>query len=310
MEGSLMMLSLGIMLLVILVVMVIFFYVIIRFRKRKDDDSIPEQVEGNTKLEIIWTVIPIILLIVIAIPMIYQVFVLADDKPKASEKNAITVNVTAHQYWWQFEYPDQKLSTASDLYVPTGTKVYVKLTSQDVIHSFWVPSLFGKQDANPGLTNRMWFKVDKPGVYNGQCAELCGPSHALMDFKVIALSPDKFKAWQKEMKQGADKPKTAAAQQGKKIFKQQCLRCHAIGKNGGSIGPNLAAYGERTTIAGILEYNKKNLKNWILDAPKYKADIVMPSFSKESGAKLTDQQANALAEYLMQQKTGIQIPKH
>ncbi|HET7628828.1 MAG TPA: cytochrome c oxidase subunit II [Bacillales bacterium] len=312
MQADLMLLSLGIMLLVILAVMVIFFYVIIRFRKRKDDDSIPEQVEGNTKLEIIWTVIPIILIIIIAIPTVYQVFVLADDRPSASEidkENAIRIKVTAHQYWWQFEYPDLGIQTATDLYVPTGKKVYVELTSKDVIHSFWVPTLFGKQDANPGLVNRMWFEVPKEGVYLGQCAELCGASHALMDFSVVALSPDKFEAWKKEMKKGADEPKTAEAKQGRKIFKQQCLRCHAIGKNGGNVGPNLAAYGERTMISGILEYNKKNLKNWILNAPKYKADILMPSFSDGSGAKLTEQQADALAEYLMQQKTGIELPQ-
>ncbi|HEX6923601.1 MAG TPA: cytochrome c oxidase subunit II, partial [Bacillales bacterium] len=279
MEAWIMLLSLGVMLFVIVVVMIIFFYVIIRFRKRKNDDSIPEQVEGNHKLEITWTVIPIILLVIIAIPMVYQIFELADDTPKAEaegKENAITVNVTAHQYYWEFEYPDQKVITASDLYVPTGTKVYVNLTSEDVIHSFWSAPLFGKQDVNPGLKNEMWFKVDETGVYNGQCAELCGPSHALMDFKVIAVSPDKFEKWVKAMNEGEDKPTSATAKQGRKIFKQQCMRCHAIGTTVGSKAlpyPNLTGFGDRTTIAGILEYNEKNLKAWIHDAPSLKADI-------------------------------------
>ncbi|HEX7066209.1 MAG TPA: cytochrome c oxidase subunit II [Bacillales bacterium] len=311
MEAWIMLLSLGVMLLVILVVMVIFFYVIIRFRRRKGDDSIPEQVEGNTKLEITWTVIPIILLVIIAIPMVYQIFQLADDVPEAEaegkkKENAITVNVTANQYWWEFEYPNQKVVTASDLYVPTGTKVYVELNSNDVIHSFWSAPLFGKQDANPGTTNHMWFKVPKgeEGVYNGQCAELCGPSHALMDFKIIAVSPDKFEKWVDAMKEGADKATTATAKQGKKIFKQTCLRCHAIGSKN-SVGPNLTGFAERTTIAGILEFNKKNLKAWIHNAPSLKADVTMPSFK----GKLTKDQVNALAEYLLQQKTGIELPK-
>lgn len=301
-----MLLSLIIMLFVILVVMIIFFYVIVRFRKRKDDDSIPEQVEGNAKLEITWTVVPMLLLAILAVPMVYQVFVLANDVPKAHEKKAITIHVTAHQYWWQFQYPAQKVTTASDLYVPTGTKVYIKLTSADVIHSFWVPALFGKQDVNPGLVNRLWFEVDKPGIYKGECAELCGPSHALMDFKVIAVSPDKFKQWASQMKKGAVQPKTALARQGQQVFKKHCLQCHAIG-NKTSAYPNLTNFGNRTTIAGFLVHNKKNLKAWIHNAPSIKEDVVMPDFSKGSN-KLTDKQVNALAEYLMEQKRGIQLP--
>lgn len=301
-----MLLSLVIMLFVILVVMIIFFYVVVRFRKRKDDDSLPEQIEGNAKLEITWTVVPIILLAILAVPMVYQVFVLANDVPKPHEKKAITINVTGHQYWWQFQYPEQKINTASDLYVPTGTKIYVKLTSADVIHSFWVPALFGKQDTNPGLVNRLWFSVDKPGIYDGECAELCGASHALMDFKVIAVSPDQFKKWVSQMKQGAVQPQNALAQQGKQIFQKHCIQCHAIG-NKASAYPNLTNFGNRTTIDGFLMHNKKDLKAWIHDAPGLKQGIVMPNFSKGS-KKLTDQQVNALAEYLMEQKRGIKLP--
>lgn len=309
MEGWIMLLSLGVMLLVILVVMIIFFYVLIRFRKKKGDDTIPEQVEGNSKLEIAWTVIPIFLLLILAIPMVYQVFVLAKDKPSADEKSAITINVTAHQYWWEFQYPNKKdssksITTASDLYVPTGTKVYVNLNSKDVIHSFWVPALFGKQDLNPGTTNHLWFQVDKPGIYNGECAELCGPSHALMDFKVVAVSPDKFKQWKSQMKKGAVEPKTALAKQGRKIFKKQCMTCHAAG-NKASAYPNLNNFGNRTTIAGILAHNKKNLKAWIHNAPSIKADIEMPNFKD----KLSSKQINALAEYLMEQKRVNVLPE-
>lgn len=308
MEFSIMQLSLGIMLFVILVVMIIFFYVLIRFRKRKDDDSIPEQVEGNMKLEILWTVIPIILLTILTVPMVYQVFVLAEATPKAHEKKAITINVTAHQYWWEFNYPDKKITTASDLYVPTGTKVYIKLTSKDVIHSFWAPALFGKMDANPGLTNRMYFSVDKPGIYKGECAELCGPSHALMDFKVVAVSPSKFKKWESQMKKGAVAPQNALAKQGEQLFKSKsCIQCHAIGEKQTSTYPNLTNIGDRTTIGSILPNNKKDLKAWISDAPSIKADIKMPNFSKGKN-KLTKQQVNALAEYLSEQKRGIKLP--
>lgn len=308
MQGDLMLLSVGVMSLVILVVIVIFFYVLIRFRKRKDDDSIPEQVEGNTKLEITWTVIPIILLAILAVPMVYQVFALADTNPTAHEKkHSLTIDVTAHQYWWDFDYKDQKVRTASDLYVPTGTQIHVNLTSDDVIHSFWVPSLFGKMDANPGLTNKMHFSVDKPGVYYGKCAELCGPSHALMDFRVVAVSPDQFDKWTKEMKKGKVKPQTALAKQGQQVFNKECLSCHAIGGNNKGAGPNLNNFGNRTTIAGILDHNKKNLKAWIHDAPSLKADVTMSNFS-EGSKKLSDQQLDALVEYLSEQKVDVKVP--
>lgn len=308
MQASLMMLSLGVMLLVIVAVMVIFVYVLIRYRRRKGEkERIPHQVEGNMKLELTWTVIPILLLFIIAVPTVSQTFKLSDTSPEAStDKNVVNVNVTAHQYWWEFGYPDQDLKTASDLYVPTGSRVHVTLTSDDVVHSFWVPSLFGKKDANPGLENEMWFEVDEPGVYRGKCAELCGPSHAFMDFKVVAVSPDKFEKWQKNMKAGAVKPQTASAKQGQQIFKDQCMSCHAIGDKGGtSAYPDLTGFGNRQQVAGILEYNKKNLKDWIHDAPSIKEDIEMPSF-KDS---LSDKQVDALADYLMGQKTNIKVSK-
>lgn len=308
MEGSMMLLSLGVMLLIIVVVLVIFFYVLIRYRRRKGEEArMPHQVEGNMKLELTWTVIPVILLFIIAVPTVAQVFGLHDtDSKAAGKKDTLNIKVTAHQYWWQFGYPDQDVKTASDLYVPTGKRINVELTSDDVIHSFWVPALFGKKDANPGLTNKMWFEVDKPGVYRGKCAELCGPSHAFMDFKVVAVSPDKFEKWQKKMKQGETKPQTASAKKGQEIFKDQCMTCHAVGDKGGTDGyPNLTGFGNRQEVAGILEFNKRNLKDYIHDAPSVKEDIEMPSF-KDS---LSDEQVDAVADYLMEQKTGIEVSK-
>lgn len=294
---------------VIVVVTVIFTYVLIRFRRKKGDDSIPEQVEGSMKLEITWTVIPIILLLIIIVPMVSQIFFFADADPSAEEiekEDALKIEVIAHQYWWEFNYPDLGVSTASDLYIPTDTKVYADITSDDVIHSFWADALFGKMDANPGLTNRMFFSADEPGIHYGQCAELCGPSHALMDFRVVAVSPEKFDNWVESMKEGEDKPTTEVAQAGRELFADNCLSCHAVGdrEGGGTVGPNLTGYGDRTTIAGILDFNDENLHDWIKDAPSIKSeDIEMPAFDH-----LSDDEIDAIAEYLKQQKTGVEHP--
>ncbi|MBP1932632.1 cytochrome c oxidase subunit II [Ammoniphilus resinae] len=289
---SLIKLSFYIMLGVFIVVMVIFTYVLVKFRKRPGQTGIPKQVEGNHKLEIIWTTIPIILLLVLAIPTVITTFDLAEKFPS---EDVVNVKVTAHQFWWEFDYPDLEVSTGQDLYIPTGKKVQFQLTSADVIHSFWVPALAGKTDTNPGMVNHMWFQADQPGVYQGKCAELCGPSHALMDFKVVAVSPEEFDTWVGKMKAAAERtPATATAQQGQEIFNKSCLGCHAVGGQGGKMGPNLTAFGDRDKVAGILEYNKENIAAWIHDPQSKKPGNLMPAF----GDKLSDQEIDSLVEYL------------
>jgi cytochrome c oxidase subunit 2 len=294
-QASLMMLSLLIMIGVMAVVFIIFFYVIVRFRKRKDENKLPEQIEGNTKLEIAWTVIPIILLTILSVPMVYQTFAQADDN-RENEEEAITVKVTANQFWWQFEYPELGITTASDLYIPTGKKVYVDLTASDVKHSFWVPALAGKQDNNPGLVNTFHFITEKEGIYKGQCAEFCGPSHALMNFNVVAVGEEEFDQWAESMKKGSAEAESETAQKGRQVFENQCLQCHATGADQpGGAGPNLAGFADRTTLAGILELNKENLTDWIKDPAEIKGGVKMPGFEED----LTEEQIDAVAEYLL-----------
>lgn len=290
-------LSLYVMLFVMGVAYLLFAIAVIRFRRRKGDDSIPEQWEGNTKLEIIWTVIPIIILALLAIPTIQQTFALAqDDNPS---EDMLKVKVTAHQYWWEFEYPDHGIITAQDLYIPTGQQVYVELTSKDVLHSFWVPALAGKLDTNPGEINRMRFDAIEPGVYDGKCAELCGPSHALMDFKVIALEPDDFNAWLEKMKNPAPAPTSDVAKRGEEVFQQSCLACHGTDSKTKSIGPNLTNFGERAELAGVHELNKENLIEWIKNPSNLKPGVTkMPGFED----KISEEDISALAEYLLQLK--------
>jgi len=297
-QFNLMMLAVYIMTFVVVVVFAISIYVLIKFRRRKGDNSIPKQVEGNHKLEIIWTVIPIILLLVLGFPTIRDVFGLAKDYSK--DKDALQVKVTAHQYWWEFEYTDLGITTAQELIVPTDKVVSFELVAGDVKHSFWIPAIGGKMDTNPGVTNRMYLEFPKEGVYRGKCAELCGPAHALMDFKAKSVSPESFSRWVSAMKAPAVMPADAEIAE---KFTSQCLSCHAVGENGGNSAPNLTGVGGRLTVGGIL-YNdeagvEQNLHDWITDPQKYKYGAMMPTAEDNS---LTPEEVSSIAKYLAEYK--------
>jgi cytochrome c oxidase subunit 2 len=285
----LMELSLAVMILVFIVVMAIYIFVLVRYRKRKGQNGIPKQVEGNHMLEIIWTVIPIILLLIIAVPTVTSTFKLAKDYSK--DKDAIHVKVTAHQFWWQFEYPDLGIVTAQDLVIPTGKYVSFDVVSADTNHAFWIPVLGGKVDANAGIHNKMYLKADETGILKGKCAELCGDSHALMDFKVNSLSPADFDNWVAKMK-APPAAVPATAQKGEQIFKDNCMSCHATGVQGLSFGPNLNGFASRDMVAGILPHNDENLHNWIADPAAEKPGTKMPK------VPLSDDQINEVIKYL------------
>ncbi|MDQ0164810.1 cytochrome c oxidase subunit 2 [Bacillus horti] len=294
---SLIILSISIMVLVFVVVAIIFTYVVIRYRERPGQEKeIPVQVEGNHKLEIIWTVIPILLLIVLAVPTVMTTFSLAEEAPE----DAFWVDVTAHQYWWNFEYPDTNIVTAQELVIPTGERVYINLESADVIHSFWVPALAGKMDTNPDNTNKMYIETDTPGIYDGRCAELCGEAHALMNFRVVALEPAEYNNWVAGMQNFDEEVVSAQATEGRELFAQSCIGCHAVDASQPGLGPNLAGFAERGTIAGFLakssdnpEEADANLKAWIKEAQAVKPGNAMPNF-----LDLNDQELDAIVEYL------------
>ncbi|UFU00903.1 cytochrome c oxidase subunit II [Radiobacillus kanasensis] len=294
---NLIIISLVVMVFVILVVMIVYTMVLVKFRQKKGkEDFIPKQTEGNKALEIIWTVIPIILLIIIAVPTVRATFDLADES-KADE--SLNINVTGNQYWWHFSYNDQDIQTSQDLYIPTDTRVYLNLKSSDVIHSFWVPSISGKMDANPENENTMYIEAYEEGVYYGKCAELCGPSHSLMDFKVIAVSPEEFEQWKKDMKSvdPEAQPETASAQEGQKLFQENsCIGCHAIGSSPAAVGPNLTNFGDRTKVAGVLEHDKETIVNWLLNPDELKPGNKMAGNYPE----LTEEEAGKIADYLLQ----------
>jgi cytochrome c oxidase subunit 2 len=294
-QYDLMKLSFFIMAGVLIVVFAILFYVLIRYRRRPGQDDIPAQVEGNHTLEIVWTAIPILLLIILGFFTIKTVFTQAEDL--SNDPNAVKVKVTAHQFWWEFDYPELGIKTAQELVIPTDKKIWVELVSADVVHSFWVPSLAGKIDTNIGVTNKFYFEAPKEGLYMGKCAELCGTSHALMEFKVKAVSPDEFQTWTAKMKEPAELP---ADPEIKDVLVNQCLTCHAIGDQGSPAYPNLTGIGSRASVAGILNNTEEhtveeNLKRWIADPQEVKPGNMMPKVD------LTQEQIDGLAKYLAEQ---------
>lgn len=296
---DLMMLTTVLMTLVTLVVVLIFIFVSTKFRRTKQTENmIPKQVEGNHKLEITWTVIPIIILLIIAVPTVSATFKL-DASEEKIPKDAIHINVTGKLYWWEFEYPDEKIITSQDLVIPVGERIYLKLQAGDVKHSFWIPALAGKMDTNTENANYMWIHAYKEGVYYGKCAELCGPSHALMDFKVKVLSKDDYEKWVANMQQPTEVPAEATAKAGQEIFAQSCAGCHAVDSNDprpapARLAPNLSNFADRERIAGIKEMTPENLKAWITDP-----EAVKPGNKMSNTYNLNPDQVEAVTQYLL-----------
>lgn len=295
-----------IMTVVLLIVMVIFTVALIKFRKKKGkEDVIPKQVEGNQTLETIWTVIPILLLIVIAVPTVIYTFDLADE---ADASDSLNVNVTGNQYWWHFDYDGLDIQTSQDVYIPVGEKVYFNMLSSDVIHSLWVPALSGKLDVNPENENTFYLQAYEEGVYWGKCAELCGPSHSLMDFKVVVVSQEEFEQWVADM-QNFDpeaEPEAQAAVDGRALFEENnCIACHAIGSSPVAVGPNLTNFGARTKLAGTADMTKENIIKWLVNPetmkPGNKMTGMYPSVSEEDAA--------LIAEYLLQLRPSEITPE-
>lgn len=293
-----------IMTLVFLAVLIVYIIVLVRFRKKKGDAVIdPVQTEGNKTLETVWTIIPIILVVIMAVPTVLATFELADD---SDAHEHINIDVTGKQFWWHFDYQDEEIATSQDLYIPVDTKVYINLLSGDVAHSFWVPSLEGKLDVNPENVNTLFLEAYEEGVYWGKCAEFCGNSHSLMDFKVVVVSQEEYDVWIADM-QGADAEELeldAVAQEGKELFESNsCIGCHATDTQGYSagekpVGPNLTNFGDRSRLAGYKELTKDNLVDWIVDPEAVKPGNLMtgkyPTFEGR------EDEAEKIAEYLLQ----------
>ena len=299
-------------------------YALFRFRSRgRGLAPAASQTHGNTRLEIAWTIAPFFVLILIGVPTIFAIARGASDP----QPNALEVRVTAHQWWWEIEYPGLgaddpdnpggrlALVTANEIHLPVGVQASIAVESEDVVHSFWVPQLVGKVDAIPGRVALLPpFTPQESGVFYGQCAEFCGLAHAQMRFRVVVESLAEFNTWVEALQTPADPPSGLAAQGHQLFMAKGCAFCHTIaGTSTGTKGPDLTRFGSRLTLgAGIMENNDENLRRWILDLRQFKpveeehsanpgTATFMLSFAKmpaDSPFYVTENEAEAIANYL------------
>jgi cytochrome c oxidase subunit 2 len=264
----------GIAVAVFVIVEVLVLIVAVRFRRRNDDDS-PKQVHGNTKAEFAWTAAPALVLAIVGFFTVIGIGKL-DAIPQGPE--VMRVAVTGHQWWWEFDYPGTGVVTANELHIPYGKTIDVRVTSMDVIHSFWPPKLAGKIDAVPGRINHMQIKTEAQDIgktFWGQCAEYCGLSHANMRLKVIVHSPESYARWEKNQMSSANfaLPVGSGAASGAELFRTKgCGGCHTIsGYSAGKIGPNLTHFMSRKVFAGAIFPNQVDeLRAWLRDPPRMK----------------------------------------
>jgi len=244
-------------------------YSIVKFRDR--GQPIPKQSHGNPALEITLTIIPALILAVVGVFTFRTVF----DLNKTSDTQMI-INVTGQQWWWEYDYPTnneygitQPIITSGQLVIPVGTKVLLRETSRDVIHSYWIPALNGKRDAVPGRITLNRIEADEPGIYAGQCTEFCGLSHANMRMEAVALSKEDFAKWvANQLKAYAAPAESTLAKEGETVFLNQCSRCHQVNgltrEDGTAViaapdenvwsgaAPNLSHLMSRNTFAGAM----------------------------------------------------------
>jgi cytochrome c oxidase subunit 2 len=198
--------------------------------------------------------------------------------------DAIEIDVTGHQWWWEVQYPDpesdKSFKTANEIHIPLHQPVLLRLATRDVIHSLWIPNLNGKRDLIPGRVNKLWIEADRPGVFRSQCAEFCGLQHAHMSLVVVAESNEKYERWKTAQQSPANEPLTAQQAHGRALFLSlPCVNCHAItGVDAyATIGPDLTHVASRPTLAaGELLNTKGNLAGWIVNAQAIKPGTLMP----------------------------------
>lgn len=297
-------------------------FTIFRFRRKSDDVSHqePAQVYGSNQIEVAWTVIPILIVFIL---VGVSARVIAGVQNASPPKDALHVTVIGHQWWWEINYPDYKITTANEVHVPVSSDgklaTYLQLQSADVIHSFWIPQLSGKTDAIPNRTNYMWIDPRKRGVYFGNCSEYCGTQHANMLLRVIADEPGEFKKWtlaqQREQRasvtaqpvaatsgavQGGNYPSMSAGNEAsmanQTVYESlSCVNCHMIRGTSslGKFGPDLTHLMSRATIAsGAVDNNHNNLRKWVDNPQDFKPGCLMPSL------KLTDHELDQVVAYL------------
>lgn len=272
-------------------------YSVIKFRRRADDDGRePPPVYGSNQIELAWTVIPVLIVLVLFLATARAIHAIQQaSKPQ----EAVEVIAIGHQFWWEFRYPALGVVTANELHVPSSdashpTPTFITLLSADTDHSFWVPRLAGKTDLIPNRVNHMWIDPDEPGIFIGQCAQYCGTQHAKMLLRVYVDSPAQFKQWVQEQTKPAQV--SDAVKEGRRIFETTaCINCHAVSGTvaDGRFGPDLTHLMSRDTIAsGAATNNSENLRLWIHDPDALKPGSLMPAMN------LNPRDLDALTAYL------------
>jgi cytochrome c oxidase subunit 2 len=255
-------------------------------RGRRRDTEV-SKLNDNVFIWIGGVIAPVLILAVLAVVTVRTTEALR--KPAAHE---LRINVTGRDWFWEVDYPDQNIETATDIYIPRGQPVAIRIRSDDVIHSFWVPELAGKLDAIPGQTNTLRFTATDPGTYIGRCAEYCGIQHAHMAFKVHVLTPGDYGRWLARRERVASGPESDRTTAGQVAFlREACAGCHTIEGTSatGAIGPNLSDVGARSSLgAGAIPNTRPDLERWIRDAPSIKPGIKMPPFTSLSDRDIAD----------------------
>ena len=276
---------------IFLLVLGLLLYAVLRPPERRRPISVDRMVVGGG---IVLPVVALSILLAFGLRMGSSTY--ADLPPEAP-----TVRIEGKQWWWEIEYAGidstQSFTTANELRLPVGQPVELLLSSNDVIHSFWVPRLAGKQDLIPGRVNRLVVEAEEPGVFRGQCAEFCGLAHTQMALYVIALLPAEFEEWAKRQRSPAEPPDSEAATRGAAAFASNgCALCHAVRGHGawGEVGPDLTHVGSRLTIgAGLVPNNVDNVAIWIARNHEMKPGNQMPSYTH-----LDAETRRAIAVYL------------
>ena len=301
----------------------------VTFRYRRKNDELPVQTHGNLKLEITWTIIPAIIIVIIAIPTVIGIW---QTQVMPDEEDSLVINAVGHQWWFEFNYPSEEVVTANELHLPEDTNVIVNIESQDVIHSFWIPKIAGKVDMVPNHENQLWIKADNPGLYYGQCAEFCGVAHAMMRFRVIVHTNEDYQNWLEYMRTPPqDLVSGSDEDEGRKLFVGNCSMCHTYDsykkaayhkeinsqynrweewkkdKENSAIvsAPNLTHFGNRITLgAGLKENNYDNLVKWIEDPDTIKIGTRMKNHAAiyTTENKLSDLEIQQIAKYLLSLK--------
>jgi cytochrome c oxidase subunit 2 len=272
-------------------------YASVKFRQRADDDGRePPQIYGSNQVELAWTVIPVLIVVVLFLATARVIHAVEDARFPPGTNEVVAVG---HQFWWEFQYPQQGFVTANELHVPISdrkqpTPTHITLLSADTDHSFWVPQLAGKTDLIPNRENSMWIDPHQTGDYVGQCAQYCGTQHAKMLLKVVVQSREEFERWLAGQSEPAQ---TGIASQGQHIFETTaCVNCHTVTGTiaKGKFGPDLTHLMSRQTIAAGAALNTPdNLRRWIKKPDSIKPGSLMPAM------QLNDQDLQAVTDYMV-----------